>query len=148
EFTVADGIGDAILRITADTRYQVSVNGTAIGEGPPNSFPHHTFVDTYRCPVRRGTNVVSVLVNHLGSWPTLTRAGLLAEITSEAGDVLSATGPDWRVTTAVEHSSDTAVYWPKRVAPFQGEVDLRRAEPDWQGVGFDDSSWAPATVIG
>lgn len=140
--------GPGTLRITADFRYQVWINDTFIGEGPPASFPHHTFVDSYEVDLQPGRNVIAVLVNHLGSWPEVTRAGLLAEVTGAAGQPLCATGPEWKVAVASEYRADTAHYWPKRVGPYQVHLDLRKVPRGWRTAGFDDSRWDQAESIG
>src|SRR6476660_7220011 len=59
----------ATLLITADSRYECSLNGTHLGRGPVRGFPFAYAYDTYdiTSQVRSGTeNVIAALVNYLG----------------------------------------------------------------------------------
>src|SRR5665213_3315796 len=75
----------AKLNITADARYEIYVNGQFVGHGPVRSWPQIWSVDEYDIApmLRRGKNVISVLVLH---WGISTfqyidaKPGLLAEI--------------------------------------------------------------------
>src|SRR5690606_40830240 len=46
-FDVLGAPAKAQLRITADTRYVLHVNGERVGQGPARGFPDHYFVDTW-----------------------------------------------------------------------------------------------------
>ena len=56
------------MRITADSRYELYVNGTFVGHGPVRAWPSPWPVDEYdvRHLLRAGRNVVGVLVTHFG----------------------------------------------------------------------------------
>src|SRR5690349_9725356 len=43
-FDLANAAPDATIRITADTRYRLWVNGTLVGHGPVRGYTHHWFV--------------------------------------------------------------------------------------------------------
>src|SRR5436853_4390841 len=56
----------ATLRITADSRYDVFINGHWLGHGPTRSWPSPWPVDEYAIGhlLRDGDNVIAVLVTH------------------------------------------------------------------------------------
>jgi len=74
-----------LLRITADSRYRVSLNGTWINDGPGKAYPEHWTYDVYdiRKLLRNGTNRIEVIARYygVGTFHQIPQqAGLLAEI--------------------------------------------------------------------
>ena len=67
-FDITSVPSSAKLNITADARHEVYVNGQFMGHGPVRSWPEIWSVDEYDIApmLRRGKNVVSVLVIHWG----------------------------------------------------------------------------------
>ncbi|MFV0412152.1 MAG: family 78 glycoside hydrolase catalytic domain [Oscillospiraceae bacterium] len=61
--------GSAVLQITADSRYTVYINGTAVGMGPVRNWPRQIVWDTYDVALllHRGSNVIAVEVHHYGT---------------------------------------------------------------------------------
>ncbi|MEI6810298.1 MAG: hypothetical protein WCN95_16385, partial [bacterium] len=47
EFRVAKAHADATIFITADTRYQLFINGQRVGRGAPQSKPYYHYYDEY-----------------------------------------------------------------------------------------------------
>ena len=91
---------DALLLISADSRYTVWVNGERIGYGPPRNFPNHYEFDTHEVGrlLRRGENSLVVLVQHWGEGNIqsfVSRAGLIAEIQAN-GVAIMATNAAWQ----------------------------------------------------
>jgi len=58
---------EAVLVISARTRYRLSVNGVILGVGPGRSRPEHREADSYdlRDYLREGTNIIEVEVLHV-----------------------------------------------------------------------------------
>lgn len=91
EFEVNEGeeSGQWWLRITADTRYRVWLNGEWIGDGPARGFAWNWQYDRYDVSgiVRAGWNVIAVVAHHWGEgtmqYAASGRAGLLAQIERE-----------------------------------------------------------------
>ncbi len=56
------------LKLTADSRYYLWVNGERIGFGPVRAYPEHYKYDVYDLTrlLKPGENVLCVLVNHFG----------------------------------------------------------------------------------
>ncbi|MDQ6422752.1 alpha-L-rhamnosidase C-terminal domain-containing protein [Paenibacillus sp. LHD-117] len=146
---------EAKLWVTADSRYEIYVNGTRIGRGPARYFPTQIFYDCY--PVghllRRGQkNTIAVLVMHFGVtnfYYLRGRGGLLAElaVTDGAGELtLAATGSDWRTSLQAGHARETARMSCQHA--FAERIDARLMDEDWMDVPYDDRAWKTSTVIG
>lgn len=138
----------AMLFISADTRYRVWINGQWIGDGPVQSQPYFQYYDSRSIEswARRGRNCVAVLVQHQGVQEH-TRGGLLVEIVDAASGTRCTTDETWR-TMLGPWRSDANFYGANKTGPFQESVDLRGIPDGWTSVGFDDSAWQRTTVIG
>lgn len=84
EFEVG-AVRRAVLRITADSRYRVSLNGTWINDGPGKAYPEHWTYDVYDMAplLKTGTNRIEVTARYygIGTFHQIPQqAGLLAEI--------------------------------------------------------------------
>ncbi|MCL5103612.1 MAG: glycoside hydrolase family 78 protein [Armatimonadetes bacterium] len=136
--------------ITADSRYVLWINGHLIGQGPVRAFTHRWRYDTYDVSpyVKAGENVVAILVQHFGhsTFQYLeARGGLLAQVECD-GEVVVATDSTWRGKSHSSYSRDT-----ERISCQQGWVEHfdARVEPaGWTSVGYDDSDWERAVLVG
>lgn len=143
------------VKITADSRYVLYVNGSRVGRGPVRSWPFELAYDEYRIGhlLHEGQqNVIAVLVTHYGI-PTFQylrgRGGLLLQVEGGAADArrtLLATGSAWR--TAVHQGYDPHSSRISCQLPFTERVDARQWEEAWTEAGYDDSRWEAAAVIG
>ncbi|MFH1742526.1 MAG: alpha-L-rhamnosidase N-terminal domain-containing protein, partial [bacterium] len=151
---IAGEVQSATLRMTADSRYVLHVNGTQVGRGPIRSDPRWQSYDEWNIApfLRQGRNAVTVLVHHYGE-STFSyiqgRGGLIVD-----GSVHLADG------TAIDVISDES--WKVRPAEawirdmprmnlqlgFSEIFDANKEPSTWMTLGFDDSFWTPATVIG
>src|SRR5207244_1575667 len=93
--------------ITADSRYEVFVNGQWLGHGPIRSWPSPWPVDRYdiRHLLQPGKNVVAVLVNHFGisNFQYLhAPAGMIAQLdwSDSSGSHRAGSDSSWR---SIEH---------------------------------------------
>ncbi|HQP98315.1 MAG TPA: family 78 glycoside hydrolase catalytic domain [bacterium] len=151
---VAGEIRSASLNITADSNYILYVNATEIGRGPVRSNPKRQAYDTYDLQgvLKTGANTVCVLVHYIGT-STLSyvsgRGGLLVDGTVALADgsaVRILSDGSWKVRPAEPWTYDM----PRMSKELgYGEIFDARQEPStWNTVGFDDSYWASAMVIG
>jgi alpha-L-rhamnosidase len=158
-FDVPKDLQTAILRITADARYVLFVNGQRIGNGPIRGWQHSWFYDTYDLTphLRPGErNAIGVLVIQPGEtnfqYP-LGRGGLLAQLdmtTKRGRKVTVATDRTWRVLPHPAYDRRTP-----RISCQQGFVehydatrDEGRGTGDWATAEFDDSKWQRAVELG
>ncbi|MGW0021738.1 alpha-L-rhamnosidase-related protein [Rhodococcus sp. NPDC003382] len=146
----------ADLRITADSRYRLWINGVEIGTGPSRHGPRSLTADRYpvATTLRPGRNVVAVLgrfYGHAVPWwepaaPSFTTGGggLLAELDCD-GEVVLATGDGWRAYPADAWTPSRPLSMLTSQIP---EVfDARLLDPAWTSVDFDDTAWPTATVL-
>ena len=152
-FTLPEKPRRAILSITAGSEYQLFVNGSYISRGPARSASHHQSFDTLDITdaLQKGKNVLTARVHFQRedvSYYSLSRAGLLAELSCTAGRQIStlATDSTWRVSPDPSWQEASP-----RMARFHLEVcdrvDLRRWIDGWAGIDFDDADWADARVL-
>ena len=144
-------VREADLRLTADSRYSLFVNGDYVGAGPPRSWPSPWPVDSYDLGplLRPGRNVLAVLVHHFGVGTfqyVPGDPGLLAQLdwTDEAGAHQAVTDCVWRCRV---HEGFHRVV--PRISVQQGweeQSDARQAPgSDWTTV-LEDLDWPPAIV--
>ncbi|SDK55333.1 MULTISPECIES: family 78 glycoside hydrolase catalytic domain [unclassified Paenibacillus] len=149
-FDVTDNAEEAVLRISADSRYIAYVNGICIGRGPIRSWPAQQFYDTHRIGhllKPGGKNTLAVLVMHYGVsnfYYVRGRGGLLAEITLN-GEVITATDDSWRTEKHGAHLISPRMSCQQAFAEV---FDARAGEEGWKESSFCDSSWSLADVVG
>jgi hypothetical protein len=77
-FEAREMVESALIRVSADGRYILFLNGVRIGRGPARCHPGWQYVDPYdiRAALRTGVNVLAALVHSYGrdtSWYELPR---------------------------------------------------------------------------
>ncbi|MEV0011202.1 family 78 glycoside hydrolase catalytic domain [Streptomyces sp. NPDC047973] len=141
------------LRLTADSRFVVWVNGKEAGRGPVRAQPRRWRYETFDIApfLEPGPNVVAVLVTYYGN-ATSWWFGAAPEdgINGDACLVLDCLpgGPDelvsdasWRVHRSTAWHSLGTFGVPCEV------LDARELPTGWTCPGFDDSRWSTATVL-
>lgn len=138
----------AEIHLTADCKYLLSVNGSAVGRGPLTGDPRYKQVDTYAVSslLKAGENAVCVLVLQRNArtsriWPV--RGGLLLQFDSPGLSFGTAAG--WAARRAIEYKRDVP-----RMTPQYGHqewVDGRLAEAGWLTADYDDSFWERAVEV-
>ncbi len=131
----------ARLRISADTRYRLFINGEWVNDGPCRAWPEHYQYDILDVTpyLREGANELRVLVNYygIGTFHQVPQqAGLLAHLEAELQDGESfslATDSSWEATPVTAWISNT----PKisiQMGPME-VIDARRmSELRWRPV--------------
>ena len=144
----------ATLLITADSRYELYVNGERLGRGPARGFPFHYYYDLYDLTpyLKPGqANVLAVLANHLGD-PTfgyiVGRPGFLCELQlrNEEQTTLVLSDEAWRTKRCDAFSQ--AVPRISLQLEFEEQFDARLEASGWQTLDYDDSDWDEATLQG
>ncbi len=150
-------IARAALRITADARYELFVNGQWLGHGPARAWPSPWPVDEYDLAsvLSPGKNVIAVLVRDIGVGTFqyfYGRPGLIAEL-----DLRDSRGSR-RIVTDDEWSCklDKAYAWPTpRIScqqaweeQFDARLELRdSAGRDWRQMDYAETGWRKAKVV-
>lgn len=148
-FPLNDAPRRAELRITADSRYRLFVNGEWIGDGPPRSWPWKQTYDSYDvgAHVQTGDNVIAVLVAHYGESTfqyILGRGGLLCELRCD--DHVVGSDATWKVRPQRAYARPTP-----RIScqmPFEEQFDARLDHAGWERPGFNDTAWSHAVELG
>lgn len=151
---IPEDIDQANAYVSADSRYQLFVNGEFLGRGPARSDPRWQSYDVYALSrkLRRGKNVIAALVHHYGVSTgayVLGRGGFLFQCdgSTRSGKSFQTTSDEsWKVAQAAAWLQDTP-----RVSEPLGFIEVYDAnqEPQgWQSSEFDDSAWSKATAIG
>jgi len=151
---------EVLVRVCADSRYKLYVNGKLVGRGPVRSDPRWQYYDTYDLTrhVHRGKNVIAALIHHYGTGTftyILGRGGFLLDGVIRYLDPVSTikvkslplvTDGSWKLRPGDAWFRDL----PRMSIQleFPEVYDANRAPDGWTEVGFDDSLWQRATVIG
>jgi len=143
----------ATIRITADSRYILYVNGAEVRRGPSRSHTRYRTYDTIDAAAlfQRGANAIAVAVHHYGDWTFSAqrgRAGLLvdARIVTSRGSYTIRTDDTWRVLKSP--AWDTDLDRINMQLGFPEVYDARQAPVGWTAVGYDDTSWGAPVEIG
>jgi len=144
----------AEFNCSADSRYQLFINGTLIGRGPARSDPRWQSYDTYDVSAHLdpGKNVIAMLIHHYGEGTASYvpgRGALLfqGEVMCSDGNSLVILSDDtWRVLPSKAWHKDAPRL--NKSLGFQEIYDARLAPREWTEQDFDDSEWDFATVMG
>ena len=142
----------ATLSVFADSRYVAYVNGVRVGQGPVRGWPEAPFYDEH--PVggllRKGPNVVAVLVHHLGS-SSMQYVEAEACLTGQLD--LAVHGRTMKLVTDESWKSLPHAGYARnaiRNYPQQGWSEIYDAaalDDAWTGPDFDDAAWKSALRI-
>lgn len=139
--------GPASLRVTADSRYTLYVNGERLGQGPVRAWPAHWRYDEYDLAphLSRGANVVAALVQHYGEGTFQYipgPPGLLAELRIDGAvigtDASWVASPDRAIVAAAPRISVQE--------GFEEQYDARAGD-GWTLPGYDDAGWPAAVAL-
>lgn len=134
EFTINKIPSKAEIKITADSRYKLYVNGFFVSYGPARGFPEHYPFDRIDISqyLKKGKNVLSVVVHQFGiSTHQSFYAGKAGLIVSGkiSGIDIGTKRKNWLVKKCPGHKKDT-VRRSKQMG-FQEYFDARLVEPSW-----------------
>lgn len=168
-FTLDHAPAGATLRITADSRYKLRINGAFVARGPARCYPDAQSVDTLDVThfLRVGRNLIAVQVYQPGyshfAYVHRGAAGLWAELefiesrASRVGDAMALNGSPRSQETLWISTDQT---WRVRRDPSFRELvprvsiygsgieirDLARDDP-WQDPAYDDSNWDTPRIV-
>ena len=144
-----------VIHASGDNRYQLFVNGRRIVSGPARGDLFHWRYETVDAApyLRAGRNVFAAVVWNFGDLAPE------AQITLQTGFLLQGdtmaeravdTGPGWKYFHNPAYSPLTVTAAEVRGYYVAGPCDRVAAAQypwGWEGAGFDDSQWPPATVV-
>ena len=139
----------ASVKISADSRYRLYINGKPIGFGPSRCYPHHQCADVHEVAdaLQSGENLIAVMVYQPGyshySYACREKLGLWLTLEVDGKPVL-VSDDSWKASRDPSYSSDV-----RRVSIYSAgqEVrDLRLSEP-WTDTNYNDDKWEAASVL-
>lgn len=149
EFEI-DAASDAEACVACRTDYKLYANGRYVGRGPG---PRKSGFDAYAVHdlshvLRPGKNVIAAICYYRGQDVLHDKAGFILQLhTQHNGDELTiVTDQTWKVKAADDW--DFGSVRMGEALGYQELYDSRRKPVGWNVVGFDDSTWEPAHVIG
>lgn len=148
----------AKVYVTAQNDYMLYCNGQPLGRGPARSDPYqygqYNAYDISKL-LKPGTNVFAATGHWLGSWGdsgcNAEPAFLLqAQLDYPEGSATIVTDESWKVLAYTAFIETNATYFgagggASNRAAIQ--FDSRLEPANWHLADFNDSSWAPATVV-
>jgi hypothetical protein len=133
----------AVIRVTADSRYRLYINGVHINRGPARGFQASWPYDTLDIAsyLKKGKNVIAVLVHNygIGTFQYIHQgfAGLL--VWGKVGKLDISTDNQWRMRSAPGYKRLMT-----RVSlqlGFQEHFDARIDDGTWLRLDYNDSDW-------
>ncbi len=151
-FDISGNTGGNILRIAADSKYWLYVNGELeVCEGQlkrgPN--PKDTYIDSVQLKhLHSGKNTVAVLVWYFGkhgySHRSSKTGGLYFDLA--VGGTHYGSDATWRYTIHPAFYKPAGMEPNRRLSESNIGFDARKDIPDWFSASFDDSSWKNPSV--
>jgi hypothetical protein len=142
-----------LVDVSADTRFELHVNGKRVGSGPALGDLHHWHYETYDLSgyLREGQNLIVAMVWNNGTLSALShmssRTGFLLSAEDAANAVID-TGNSWQV----RHETGRSVAPPKGRGYYAAgppeTMDGRKMDWSWDSPEGDQSGWVPARALG
>lgn len=145
----------AHVRVSADNRYQLFVNGKFVCRGPARCEPRFQAYDEIDLGpyLRRGKNCIAALAHHYGesTFQSLERGGwgflLDGEVRCRRGKPVPIhTDRTWKAIRADAYNRKTSRYTVQ--LGFQEDFDGTRPPLHWTRVRFNDRHWPDAHCVG
>jgi len=155
DFDLAAKVDRFPIRISADNRYRLFVNGVQVAEGPARGDLLHWRYETLDIApqLRVGHNVIAVLVWNMGevrpAAQVTLRTALLVQGDSAEAAIVN-TGADWKVFSDRAYSfglvegKDSGGFY---VAGPRESIDAAQYPWGWEQPGFDAARWRPAAPL-
>lgn len=149
DFELKEEPKQTLLRITASSKYELTINNMYINQGPARSAPHHQSYDILdiTSTLKKGENTIAIKVHFQKdkqSYHQAGRAGLLAQLNGENLELKTDTS--WKVLADPTWNTKEDL-----INRFQMQVndhvDLTKALGNWNSINFDDSNWQSAEAL-
>ncbi len=138
-----DGIGQAVLNISAETTFAAFVNGTRLQAGQLADIKGEGTISELQIEdlLHKGNNVIAVEIHYAGmDFSTIAAAEpyFMCEIFAD-GKVLSCAEADWRWDISHEYTTGLCHKVTSQLG-FVFEYDARKAD-NWISPDYNDDSW-------
>jgi hypothetical protein len=145
----------ATLRLFADSRYILWINGKYVNRGPCRFDPKGPEYDTLDVArfLQAGPNILAIVVHSFHDGADSSNVALfcgrimrhapgLTAMLEANGKPIVGTDPTWRVSTQNRFGPSPGTW-----SSIIDHVDARRDSGDWAAAKFDDSAWEKAVPI-
>ncbi|MGP8246704.1 MAG: alpha-L-rhamnosidase C-terminal domain-containing protein [Bryobacteraceae bacterium] len=139
--------------VSADTRFELHVNGRRVGSGPALGDLHHWRYETFNLSeyLRTGRNLIAAVVWNRGALAAVSQMSSRTAFLLSAEDPANAaidTGEGWQVSREMGRSAE-----PRRAREYfaagPAEVmDGKQIDWNWDSPEEDQSRWLPARPLG
>ena len=145
-----------IVHVTADNRYRLFVNGTAVCSGPARGDLYNWYFETIDIApyLKKGNNTIAALVWNMGVYaPVAQISNQTAFVLQGNGDAekIINTGERWKVYHNKSYtpcSTDNGARLHSYMVIGPGDqVDAAKYPWGWEQTGFNDSAWQVAKKI-
>ncbi|MFL6734011.1 MAG: alpha-L-rhamnosidase C-terminal domain-containing protein [Sphingomicrobium sp.] len=144
-----------VVRISADNRYRLLVNGMQVSRGPARGDIMHWRYETVDIApqLHAGMNVIAATVWNWGEFrpgAQVSRRTAFLLQTEDAANRRLDTGPSWKVAIDEGYGftrvtgPDSGGYY---VAGPGETLDAAKSPQGWDQARFDDSRWKPAVAV-
>jgi len=152
----ASPVTRAILYLSACHKYELWVNGAAVGKGPAYHQPQYQYYNAYDVSalLKVGASNTLALFNRWwgsGQGRPKGERGMIAKLIVEHSDGTTTTlcsDGAWRQQRAEQWEPNTGKRNRTNGIGFIENIQASRITDGWEQPGFDDSGWSPVTVIG
>ncbi len=155
-FSLAVKPQNFVVHISADNRYRLFVNGTAVCTGPARGDLYNWYFETIDIApfLKNGSNTIAALVWNMGTFAPVAQVSNRTAFVMQGNTVKESvvnTGDGWKVYKNNSYkpcSTDNA----KRMNTYMvigpgDEVDATLYPWGWEQNNFNDSSWQPTINI-
>jgi hypothetical protein len=158
-FTLEELPQKATLRLFADSRYILWINGRYVDRGPCRFDPKGPEYDTIDATslLKPGPNAIAVLVHHYHDGKPVQNGDSFCGRVMRHEPGLTAL-LEWTGADGSQHAIPTNTTWRVSVhnrfgpsdvswSSIPDNIDARRDAGDWTAVAFDDAAWEKAVAV-
>lgn len=150
-FNVASAVKKARILITAESWYELYINGKFVHKGTSVSYPNQQIYDNLDISkyLKKGKNLVAVLVNYYGipsGWSVPKQAALMAQLEINGNQVVG-TDNSWKYAVAKEWKQDVVRRSFYLNLEFIEVRDYRKRISGWNKPGLDDTTWQASAEL-
>ena len=141
--------------VSADQQYELSINGTRVGKGQAYSYPDAQYYETLDVTTALASGRANAIAL-VYSWQGATKGhpaghpGCIVQISvlhQDGTTELLGTDATWKVRAGAWLPGTQRDLEGDNV-DFTENIDGRAIPVGWDSPGFDDSAWAPCSVLG
>jgi alpha-L-rhamnosidase len=142
-----------IIKVSADNRYKLCVNGTLVSLGPARGdtyYWNYETVDIAPFLIAGKNSIAAIVWNEAESRPEAQislRTAFIIQGNSTAEEILN-TNNFWKCLQNKAYTPIVGVGYPTYYVAGPGElVDMNKSVKNWMDAGFNDSAWPDAAQM-